>query len=150
VVGHRYYKVLSGKHAGEIVGPNARLAVRSIAASVPQEVKVLPRREDPVAASGIGTGSESRPGFLENCVHVSGNSLPIPIPLLNPWISQPHHPNFPLCLRINSPINQIPLNRRKTRGWAPRRMMRRWCEARPARRLPKDQSAGILARASWP
>jgi len=30
------------KHAGEIVGPNARLAVRSIAASVPQEVKVLP------------------------------------------------------------------------------------------------------------
>ena len=58
----------------------------------------------PVIA-GIGTGSESPPRFLENCVYVSGNSLPVPILALNLPISQPPSPTFPLCRMIKSPID---------------------------------------------
>ena len=53
---------------------------------------------------GIGTGSESPPGFPQNCVYVSGNLLPVLIPTLNLPISQPPHPTFPLCRMIESPI----------------------------------------------
>jgi len=54
-------------------------------------------REDPVAASGVGTGSEL-PG-RNGCFTLDrgGNSLPVPTPLLNPWISQPPRLTFPLC-----------------------------------------------------
>jgi len=66
----------------------------------------------PVIA-GIGTGTASPPRILENCVYVSGNSLPVPIPGLNLPISQPPHPTFPLCGMIKSPID--------SKCWASRR-----------------------------
>jgi hypothetical protein len=54
-------------------------------------------REDPVAASGVETGSELLGRNGRFTLDRGGNTLPVPTPLLNPWISQPPRLTFSLC-----------------------------------------------------